>query len=133
MAIIWAAYLETGVDWMDCHHKELFNRINRLLEAMGRSKGKEEVINLVRFLDNYVAFHFEAEEKAMAGQGFPGMDLHRLEHEKFKKELEDIKDEVKGGADLTLVLKVQEKVVDWLINHIGRVDKELGGFLSKKD
>lgn len=65
MGIEWSSYLATGVDWQDSHHRELFKRINRLLDAMASGYGKEEVANLFNFLDQYFVVHFEAENEAM--------------------------------------------------------------------
>ncbi|NMB26335.1 MAG: hypothetical protein GX986_12475 [Firmicutes bacterium] len=36
------------------------------------------------------------------------------------------------GPSLALVLKTNQVVVDWLINHISRTDKAVGEFLQKK-
>lgn len=43
MAIEWTDELATGVNKIDNQHKELFKRINNLLDACNQGKGKDEV------------------------------------------------------------------------------------------
>ena len=58
VAIEWTADLATGVDEIDNQHKELFQRINNLLEACNHGKGKEEVKKVISFLEDYVITTF---------------------------------------------------------------------------
>ncbi|MBI5644245.1 MAG: hemerythrin family protein [Deltaproteobacteria bacterium] len=132
MALEWKKSLETGVDWQDAQHKELFLRINRLVEAMMQRKGKDELANLIKFLDSYVITHFGAEEQMMSKLQFKGRASHMIEHSTFKKQVSDIKKEVESGANLAVVIETQRKSVEWLTNHIGIVDKELGRFIIEK-
>ncbi|MBI2413552.1 MAG: hemerythrin family protein [Deltaproteobacteria bacterium] len=132
MALLWRKTLETGVDWQDTQHKELFERINRLMDAMLARKGKEEIVNLIKFLDSYVVTHFGAEDQAMAKLQFPGRNAHIAEHKSFKEQVAGLKKEVEAGANLAIVIQTQQSAVDWLTNHIGVVDKELGNFILQK-
>lgn len=132
MALLWTKFLETGIDWLDSQHRELFSRISLLNDAMSKNRGKLELVNLIKFLDSYVVLHFGSEESAMERFGYPEKAEHTEEHEKFKKDLLKIKSEIEKEVDLIAVLKVNEKAVDWLINHIGKSDKKLGEFLKGK-
>ena len=62
MAIEWTEDLATGVNKIDNQHKELFKRINNLLEACNQGRGKNEVEKVIKFLDDYVIIHFSEEE-----------------------------------------------------------------------
>lgn len=129
MGIEWTANLSTGVEWQDKHHKELFKRINRLLDAMNLGQGKEEVASLFDFLDEYIAYHFEAEEQAMSKHSYEAALAHMAEHTRFIDEIAELSQEFKKGPTTGLVIKVQRQVVDWLLNHICGPDKRLGEFL----
>ncbi len=129
MAIEWSDSLATGVGWQDKQHKELFRRINSLLDAMNVGLGKEEVSRLFTFLDEYFVVHFEAEEQAMNRYRYPGLIAHLAEHMGFIERVSALKDECGAGITTGSVIKVQRLVVDWLVNHIGGVDKALGKFL----
>lgn len=133
MGIEWSASLATGLEWQDSHHRELFKRINRLLDAMATGYGKEEVRTLFKFLDEYFVIHFEAEERAMERHGYPDTALHKAEHARFIKKISSLRDEFEKGPSSRHVIWVQREVVDWLINHIGDMDKKLGSFLKSAE
>lgn len=133
LAIEWSPGLSTGVPWQDKQHKELFKRMDSLIEAMNMGRGKEEVSRLLKFLDDYFVVHFEAEEQAMNKYGYPGTVSHLAAHTRFIDDMAVLKGEFAKGPTTTLVIKVQRQVVDWLINHIGGIDKELGAFILKAD
>lgn len=131
MAIEWSNVLATGVEWQDSQHRELFHRINSLLDAMSMGLGKEEVVRLFKFLDEYFVFHFSSEEEAMRKYGYPGAHAHISEHKGFMADVEELKKEASASVTTSVVIKVQRRVVDWLINHIGGMDKSLGAFVLK--
>lgn len=133
MTIEWNSHLSTGIDWQDRHHKELFKRINRLLDAMTMGRGKDETARLFAFLDDYFVVHFEAEEQAMGKYNFPGAVAHLAEHTRFIEGIAGLRREFDRGPSTGLVIRVQREVVDWLVNHIGGLDKELAAFLKSSE
>lgn len=133
MAIEWNRNLSTGVEWQDRHHKELFKRVNGLLDAMSVGMGKDEVERVFNFLDSYFVVHFEAEEQAMSKYGYPHAMEHLREHTGFIEDVAALRHEFATGATAVLVVKVQKLVVDWLINHIGGEDKRLGSHILKSE
>lgn len=129
MTIEWSNSLSSGVEWQDRHHKEMVKRVNSLLDAMSAGMGREEVEKLFRFLDSYFIVHFDAEEQAMNRYNFPGAVEHLEEHTAFIEDISTLKREYLNGSSAGLVIKVQRHVVDWLINHIGGLDKALGSYI----
>lgn len=133
MAVQWNQNLAVGVMEIDGQHKELFKRINDLLDALSQGKGKQELGNTLKFLEDYTKTHFAAEEKLMTKHSYPGLAVQKAEHSKFIKDLADLHNEFNAaGASLPLLIQIQKKTVDWLTNHISRMDKELGKFLNEK-
>ncbi len=133
MSTEWSGTFSTGVEWQDRHHKELFKRINALLDAMNAGMGKEEVLRLFKFLDEYFVLHFDAEEKAMYETDYPAALAHVAEHKGFIAEIAKLEDECRRtGMSTALVIKTQGKVVDWLLSHIAKSDKALGAHILKK-
>lgn len=57
MILNWDNSFSVGEKNIDNQHKELFYRLNKLLEAMKQGKGKSEVINTLDFLEEYVIRH----------------------------------------------------------------------------
>src|SRR3972149_5930869 len=122
MAIEWSRNLSTGVEWQDRHHKELFKRVNGLLDAMSVGMGKDELDRVFRFLDSYIVVHFDAEEQAMSKYDFPHAMGHLREHTGFIEAVAALRHEFATGATAGRVVKVQQLVVHQLINHIGGGD-----------
>lgn len=133
MAMQWADSLSVGVREIDNQHKELIAQINKLLQAMGQGKGRDEIGKVVKFLEDYVVQHFAAEEKYMSKYGYPQSGSHKAEHLAFTRDFASLKKEYeKEGATGQVVIQVQRRVGDWLISHIGKIDKSLGAFLVTK-
>ena len=133
MAILWKENLSVGVNEIDNQHKELFNRINNLLDACTRGKGSEEVKRTSDFLSEYVISHFGTEEKLMNKYNYPDYASHKEKHEKFKKEFAELKMKIeKEDTGLLTTIGTNHLLIDWWLNHIGKVDKALGAFLSGK-
>lgn len=132
MAVSWNQNLAVGVMEIDGQHKELFNRINALLDALGQGKGKQELGNTLKFLEDYTKTHFTAEEKLMTKHSYPGYAVQKAEHTKFINDLSAMHKEFDAaGASLPLLIQVQKRTVEWLTSHISKMDKELGKFLNE--
>ena len=132
MALAWAANLAVGVDEIDLQHKELFLRLNALLQAMREGRGRDEIARTLGFLEQYVVVHFTAEDKLMAKHGYPAQaaQAHRKQHAEFIQVFKGLKSEFQAtGPSSMLILKLQQGVCDWLLAHIGKTDLELGTFL----
>ena len=133
MAVLWTEDLATGVRTIDSQHKELFVRINDLLEGCKIGKGKIEVEKLIRFLEDYVVTHFAEEEKHMLAHGYPGYAEHKAQHKEFMENFMKIRNQLEAeGPGLAIVVSTNHFVVDWLKSHIRRVDTKLGNFLKEK-
>ncbi len=124
--------LLTGVEDIDRQHRELFDRLGRLLDASRERRGREEVLRLLEFLGGYAVEHFAAEDREMEASGYPRSDGHRAEHRQFVKELEILRHELKSeGPTALFVIHVQNRVTEWLREHIYRTDRLLGEWLRE--
>jgi hemerythrin len=128
----WTDDLATGSELIDKQHKELFKRINSLLEACRQGKGKSEINGLMQFLDDYVITHFSEEEQYMQKYAYPGYAKHKAEHLQFIIDFRKLKNEFENdGPDFYLVMRTKEMVVRWLLDHIRKVDRALGDFQKR--
>ena len=133
MAIQWTEELATGVSVIDNQHKELFVRINTLLDACSRGRGKEELGRVIQFLEDYVITHFSEEEMRMKQHAYPDYASHKALHEEFIRNFKDLREQfITDGPAVYVVIKTNHVVVDWLTAHIKKVDKALGSFLKDK-
>lgn len=133
MAILWTEDLATGVSRIDDQHKELFRRINILFDACNQGRGKGEIEGVVKFLEDYLETHFSEEEKYMKQCSFPAYSRHKARHFEFIEKFSGIKKKLHSeGPGLLVVLTINQLLIDWLREHIRKLDRELGDFLRKK-
>lgn len=133
MRIEWNEDLAVGVESIDDQHKELFNRFNRLLEACSNGSGTDEIGSILFFLDEYVQVHFRDEEKLQIAHAFPEYPAHHEQHRIFISKLESFKSEMlSSGATLSLTIATNTLLIDWLVNHISKMDRRVGEFIRKQ-
>jgi hemerythrin len=129
----WNTALELGVAEIDGQHRELFRRIDLLIDAMMKRQGPEELASLFDFLGTYVYEHFTAEETLMRVHAYPQRAEHEAEHRRFIEDFKALQREyAKEGATALLLVKVNGRVGQWLVEHIARTDKELGKHLKQR-
>jgi hemerythrin len=130
--IQWTPALSVGVPEIDAQHQELFRRAERFIAAL-RGGDRTEVARLVRYLTDYVALHFAAEERYMRDIGFPGLDGHQAAHEAFREDFEELAaDFGKKGPTALVALTMHNWLSDWLRMHVGGLDVEIGRFAAAR-
>jgi len=134
----WTEDLSVGVEKIDSQHRELFIRINDLVAAIKQSTCKYKIGDVVKFLDDYIVFHFSEEELFMQKYSYPGFPQHKEEHRKFLENFQKLKKELpklEGGkkpGSYDLSVEVNQMVVDWILDHIKEKDKKFGAYLKVK-
>jgi hemerythrin len=83
MAISWREDLATGIAVVDSQHKKIFARFDAFSDACSRGVGKDELIDVLRFLRTYTEQHFRDEEDYMAGTVYPELAAQKKAHRKF--------------------------------------------------
>lgn len=132
MSFEWNEDLTTGVAEIDNQHKEIFGQLNVLLYAMDNGKGRVEIDQVLEFLEDYVATHFRDEESFMSEHSYDGLPLQIIEHSRFIKDFYQLKKELSQcGNTLHMVVKVEQTLGNWLINHIKIADKEMAIALKR--
>ncbi len=123
--------LITGNEMIDSQHRELIQRINRLLETMESSREKSTAVKTLNFLTDYVCYHFEAEEKLQEEIGYPGLAEHKEQHNALKatvKDLTEMLEEEEGPSD-SFVAQLNLKVIEWLYKHIEGYDRSIAEYI----
>ena len=122
----WKDEYAVGHSLIDSHHRELFERFSALISACRAKKGREEIGRLYDFLDEYVNYHFFAEEALMAETIYPDMANHQRQHREFIQRLRQWQSQFeKAGASFDLLVETNEALFIWLIQHIRSVDMKL--------
>ncbi len=133
MTIQWTADLVVGINSIDTQHRELFLRVNSLLDVASGGNGNQKTKEVILFLCDQVMACFSLEEKFMAQYRYPLANCHQVEHDRF---IEDLTHLTHGydakGASTYLVMGIQRRVCNWLIDHIDKSDRALGNYLKAR-
>ncbi|MBM4053488.1 MAG: bacteriohemerythrin [Planctomycetes bacterium] len=131
MGLQWSNDLSTGIIPIDDQHKEIIRRVNAFLAAMEAGKGKMKVVELMEFLSRYIVQHFHDEEFFMANERYDEFKAHKEQHMQFIKDFHAMEKEFEThGITTDLVIQTQQKVCDWLANHISKEDRKIVQFIK---
>jgi len=127
----WSDEYSVGVNLMDEHHKKLFDIINKLHDAMKAGQAKQVIISIMDELISYTRYHFREEEILMKKAEYYGLHFQKQEHMKFIFQLQALQQEVETKHHHTVIaIKISSVVVNWLLEHILKVDKRYENYLN---
>ena len=131
--LYWSDELLTGVQDIDNQHREVFEQITRFLQDCEKGKGRASIEHTLSYFENYVRFHFEAEEKLQQATGYPHVRAHQGHHALLLDKLNELKASLAhGGITLGLSMKAMQFWADWFVHHIAKEDKAVADFLRAK-
>ncbi len=131
--MVWNSSLTVYVDKIDDQHKELFRKMNEFMNAVVAGKGKQELRDFAGFAVDYTDFHFRDEEALMLKHNYPGYDAQKKAHDYFRNEITQMKGRVDiGEVTSEMVISVVQKMGDWLLEHIRRMDTEMGKYVKNR-
>jgi hemerythrin len=130
MALItWDQSYSVKVAELDGHHQKLFYLLNTLHDAMRAGKGNSVIQTIVEELANYTHTHFQREEALMEQSKYPGLEVHRMEHQKLMAKVGEYKAALDKGSGVNTSV-VLEFLREWLAKHINRMDKAYSSHLN---
>ncbi|MBF0554426.1 MAG: bacteriohemerythrin [Nitrospirae bacterium] len=129
----WTDELSAGFEEIDSQHKELIALTQKLFVTVDRKESVQQVGMAIDFLRGYIVKHFQMEERYMETYGYPGMDNHKEQHQKFIEDFETHQERFyQSIVDYHIALEIKGWLYNWLINHITKTDKALGEFLRQQ-
>jgi hemerythrin len=133
----WTTDLAVGIESIDSQHRELFRRIGNLLQAIREHRCKAEIDGTIKFLDEYAVFHFGEEERRMAEAGYPELEEHKKHHAVYLRNIGELKDQAAlprvQGMSYELSVTVNQIIVDWIVDHIMKIDKKFGEYVRSRN
>lgn len=122
--------LALGIETIDRQHRELFCRMDRLLESCAQRTCQVEAAGLLAYLDEYVVTHFTAEEELQKAYGYPDYRQHHEQHAAFIENLAFVRVEIadKGVTD-SVIQHVSQMLIEWFGRHIAEQDRAMGDYL----
>jgi hemerythrin len=120
---------ETGLAALDVQHRQVIRRLERLAAATAEGRA-DEVTGALRFLERYLADHFDAEERWMVEQGYPGSIEHARVHATVLVGIADARRAVEFVGIAAQALDKARHAVD---EHLRVDDLRLRQFLVARD
>lgn len=118
MLITWNERFATGNREIDADHRRIADLVNSLNDCVNAApEAVEEAFHLLR---DYVATHFEREERLMAEWRYPGLAEQKTEHAALIDELQAMGKTL--GRDEMAVSRLVMFLAKWWAAHIGRSD-----------
>jgi len=124
----WTEDLATGIEKIDGQHRELYQQVAALHEAM-RAGRMAEVPAIVEFLQRYALEHFATEEREMYDAGYPGLGQHKRLHQRFVDDFLRHKAVLEGRIAPSAVVALSQWLGEWLRDHVRTVDADMARYL----
>jgi hemerythrin-like metal-binding domain len=132
--IEWSDEFKLGLPAIDAEHRELLDLCNRFLEA---AQAGAEVPQLARILEELILrtrAHFLAEERLLDRHNYPGLAIHKAEHERLLNQADILKaryddDGVQEDETRALTVETAEFLQSWLLDHIRANDRPYRPFI----
>ena len=127
----WQDEYSVQIGVFDEHHRNIFQLLNRLHEAILLHEGRAAVGVLLDELIDHTRWHFAAEELLMQAFAFPEALAHELDHERQLRVLLEFREQFadQGEQFVTLML---EYMGSWLIRHILTTDRHYSAFFAER-
>lgn len=118
-----------GVPLIDEHHQHLIRLLNRAYDNFINKGQADDLGKLFDELIDYAIYHFSAEEQIMQDNRFPGLELHKKEHETFRQRVVEMDNDFHRMKGVT-PLEILTFLYNWFSTHILESDAEIGRFLA---
>lgn len=135
---MWKERYRIGVELIDEQHKELFHRLSKFIGIVQNDEEWEQKLDEVKktlnFMQEYVVYHFDDEERYQEEINYPDIEVHKRVHAEFKEEINEYARilEEEGFTEE----KIQElgaRLMTWLIMHVGKADQKIGEYVKARE
>ena len=123
--------LATGNVMIDRQHREIIEKIEKLINCCKEGGGKIEAVKMLDYLADYTDYHFKEEEELQEAYSCPGLQEHRKRHEELRQVVADLYEmlrEEEGPSD-AFVEAVNKNVKEWLFGHIKTYDRDMAAYI----
>ncbi|MHB8843933.1 MAG: bacteriohemerythrin [Nitrospirota bacterium] len=127
--------LNLGISELDDQHQAFYLHVVGLRRALTDGVGgRDKLMKTLRYLDAFVSEHFNAEERYMRLHNYPGILVHRAEHEAFAKAVAAFKKkaldlEARGEVTGFLAVEIEQHLEKWMTGHILKLDRKMADFI----
>ncbi len=131
--IQWDESYSVGVPELDVQHTRWITLINTLHDVlMGRRNSSEfSVLACLEAMLEYTNYHLRFEEQLLVRAGYPLLEEHKMEHEKFQQQINTYLSAERDGNTM-LNSEVMDVLMGWLKNHILQSDMAYKDFFEQQ-
>ena len=128
MAALWKEEYKVGIDKIDEQHRQLFDKIEQLLEIAksgDKRSNQQKCMEIIDFLVDYTVFHFNTEEALQRERKYVSYAQHVKIHTEFKNTVQAYKELL--GKDFTAktLKSFVGTMLAWLVNHVCVCDRKI--------
>ncbi|WP_010166614.1 bacteriohemerythrin [Candidatus Epulonipiscium viviparus] len=129
----WSESYNVDIIAIDNQHKILFDiaRDSAALLNQTMDDKHDQILTVLTKLKNYTLFHFQTEEKLMIQANYPKLLSHKALHDEFIESIEGILHKLDIHQDDDVIREILVFLIDWLTNHILKVDKYMAKEITK--
>ncbi|WP_457597769.1 bacteriohemerythrin [Hydrogenimonas sp.] len=113
--IVWGEEDALGIPLIDEQHRGIVSMINTLYYFMKRGDGEREQLRMLEMLEHFFTIHFIVEEELMEAAGYEERKAHAEAHERFLKELRELRASIERFNEPLELLK---SLKGWWLDHI---------------
>jgi len=127
----WDQSYSVNIAELDHQHQRLFRTVAELDFALRTGQADSIIDEVLERLIHYTITHFAAEECLMQQYGFPGLAVHRYDHQMLAQKLTKFNlSHMAGRPGIPSALLVFLQA--WLQDHVLKTDKEYSDFLNAR-
>ncbi|MBC8591435.1 bacteriohemerythrin [Wansuia hejianensis] len=137
--MMWKDKYLIGVEKVDQQHKELFKNLGDFIKLVQNKEVSwedrlDKAKETLDFLQGYVVFHFDDEEKYQESIDYPNIEEHKQAHKAFKEGINEYVEIFKeGGFTEEKMQEFSAKLMTWLIMHVGKMDQKIGEYVKSRE
>ena len=120
----WSDSVATGDAIIDLQHKQFFAVLYDFAETLEQGKGAAGLRKALVFLKYYGEWHFGKEEDTVACHNCPLAGTNIDAHKQYMGTIDGLLAQIREtGVTEELANSSYDKLTDWLVNHIMKIDK----------
>lgn len=128
MAGLWKEEYKVGIDKIDEQHRQLFDKIEQLLEIAksgDRNTNQQKCMEIIDFLVDYTVFHFDTEEALQREKQYVSYAQHIRIHTEFKNTVQSYKELLGKDFSSKTLKSFIGTMLAWLVNHVCVCDRKI--------
>jgi hemerythrin len=128
---IWNDSLLTSNDLVDEQHRELYQLVNDLHNAIVKGQDNSILLPTVDKLIKYTVEHFREEECLMKEVDYPGFEAHKHQHEELTRKVKEQVENYRTGKSV-LAISLSSFMTKWLQHHVRQEDYAVVNYIRAR-